>query len=84
MRLATDAPLVEEYFLRSKLKKQVIMLLMMMMIIIMIIQLFFFNVRIQQTDGQLQQQHNTQAKITKDNKQDTSEADTDKKKSILN
>jgi len=40
-------------------------------------------VRIQQTDGQLQQQHNTQAKITKDNKQDTSEADTDKKKVYL-
>ena len=33
--------------------------------------------RSQQTDGQLQQQHNTEAKITKGNKQDTSEAETD-------
>jgi hypothetical protein len=32
--------------------------------------------RNQQTDGQLQQQHNIQAELTKDNKKDTFEADT--------
>jgi hypothetical protein len=40
-------------------------------------------VRSQQPDGQLQQQHNIQAKITMYNKQDKSEVATDTKKYTL-
>jgi mannitol-1-phosphate/altronate dehydrogenase len=72
MRLATDANLAEEYFLRLKLTKtsnDVINNNSNSAVVV-------FNLRSQQTDGQLQEQPNTQTKITKKNTQDTSEADT--------
>jgi hypothetical protein len=64
MRLATDAHLAEEYFLRLKLTKTRNINNNNNSPI-----LVFFNVWSQQTDGQLQQQHNIQAKLAKNNKQ---------------